>query len=75
MATIETIGVCWIYGLNRFVRDIEFMLGIRLNAYWKLTWAYIVPAVLVSIFAYAMYLYEPLRQGDYVYPAKAIGNT
>lgn len=75
MATIETIGVCWIYGLNRFVRDIEFMLGIRLSAYWKITWAYIVPGVLVSIFAYAMSLHKPLGQGNYVYPTKAIGTS
>lgn len=73
MATIETIGICWIYGLNRFVRDIEFMLGIKLNAYWKITWAYIIPAVLVFIFCYAMATYTPLKEGDYVYPAAATG--
>ena len=73
MATIETIGICWIYGLNRFVRDIEFMLGIKLNAYWKITWAYIIPSVLIFIFCYAMAIYKPLRDGDYVYPAAATG--
>jgi solute carrier family 6 amino acid transporter-like protein 5/7/9/14 len=73
MATIETIGICWIYGLNRFVRDIEFMLGIKLSAYWKITWAYIIPAVLVFIFCYAMGTYTPLKDGDYVYPAAATG--
>ena len=73
MALIETVGVCWLYGLKRFVRDIEFMLGIRLSIYWKITWAYIAPGVLLSIFAYAMSLYKPLGQGDYVYPTKATG--
>lgn len=73
MATIETIGICWIYGLNRFVRDIEFMLGIKLSAYWKITWAYVIPSVLVFIFCYAMATYKPLREGDYIYPSVATG--
>ena len=75
MTTIETIGICWIYGLNRFIRDIEFMLDIRLTVYWKLTWAYIVPGVLLSIFIYSMSIYKPLGQGDYLYPTKAVGKA
>lgn len=73
LVVVETIGICWIYGLNRITRDIEFMLGLKLNWYWKLTWAYVIPAVLIFIFCYAMATYEPLHDGDYVYPAKATG--
>jgi solute carrier family 6 amino acid transporter-like protein 5/7/9/14 len=56
MATIETIGICWIYGLNRFVCEIESMLGIKLNTYWKIHhhWAYMITAVLIFIFCSAM---------------------
>lgn len=74
LVVIETIGICWIYGLNRFIRDIEFMLGLKLSSYWKLTWAYVIPAVLIFIFCYAMAIYEPLHDGNYVYPAGATGN-
>lgn len=73
MVVLQTVGVCWIYGLKRFVRDIEFMLGIKLNAYWKLTWAYVIPIILIFIFVYSMVIYKPLRDGDYVYPAAATG--
>jgi peptidoglycan/LPS O-acetylase OafA/YrhL len=62
----------WIYRSPLF-RLIDFMLGIKLNAYWKITWAYIIPAVLVFIFCYAMATYTPLKEGDYVYPAVATG--
>lgn len=74
LVVVETIGICWIYGLNRIARDIEFMLGIQLSCYWKLTWGYIVPAVLIFIFCYAMATFKPLGQGDYIYPASATGD-
>jgi solute carrier family 6 (neurotransmitter transporter, glycine) member 5/9 len=93
MATVQTIGICWIYGsislnlspgmseinaccslgLNRFVSDIEFMLNIKLGAYWKLTWAYIIPVTLLSIFTYSLASYSPLKEGDYYYPQAATG--
>jgi len=74
LVVIETIGICWVYGLNRITRDIEFMLGIKLNAYWKVTWAYVIPLVLIFIFCYAMATYKPLGEGTYIYPASATGN-
>ena len=75
MVVVQTVGRCWIYGLNRLIRDIEFMLGMKLSAYWKLTWAYIIPAVLIFIFCYSMATYEPLGDKDtkYVYPSAATG--
>jgi solute carrier family 6 amino acid transporter-like protein 5/7/9/14 len=36
MVLVQTVGICLIYGFDRFIRDIEFMLGIKLGAYWKL---------------------------------------
>ena len=75
MVVVQTIGICWIYGLDRFIRDIEFMLSIKLNAYWKITWAYVIPIVLIFIFSYAMATYKALRDGDYIYPAAATGSS
>jgi len=40
MATLEVIGVAWCYGLNRFCRDIEFMLNIKIGFYWKFCWGF-----------------------------------
>lgn len=68
------MGVCWVYGLNRFIDDIEFMLGIRLSVYWKTSWAYLVPVTLISIFCYAILSYQPLTDGSYVYPQQAISS-
>ena len=38
----ELITIGWIYGVTRFCKDIEFMLGFRPNIYWRLCWRYIV---------------------------------
>lgn len=76
MVILEVIGICWIYGLNRFIRDVDFMLNIKLSIYWKLTWAYIIPITLLFIFVYAMTKYESTLgggPGSYEFPPEATG--
>jgi solute carrier family 6 amino acid transporter-like protein 5/7/9/14 len=41
-AIAELVTICWIYGVDRFCKDIEFMLGIYPGLYWRLCWTYIV---------------------------------
>jgi len=71
----ESIGLMWIYGMQKFAADISFMLGFQLGAYWKVTWAIFSPVVLMCILIYSLVSFEPLQLGDYVYPtwAEAIG--
>ncbi len=40
---VEAAGVCWFYGVDRFSRDIEKMLGFRPGLFWRLCWTYISP--------------------------------
>ena len=42
LAIAELITFGWIYGVPRFCKDTEFMLGFRPNLYWRLCWRYIV---------------------------------
>lgn len=47
---IEIIIVGWIYGVKKFIFDIEFMLGRKVEKWWLLCWKYITPVILsVSI--------------------------
>lgn len=46
----EVIMVCYCYGLGNIVRDIEYMLDIRLGLWWKICWKIINPLVLIFIF-------------------------
>ncbi|XP_063699863.1 sodium- and chloride-dependent glycine transporter 2 [Culicoides brevitarsis] len=47
----EIVMVSYCYGLGNIVRDIEYMLGIRLSIWWKICWKIVNPLVLIFIFA------------------------
>ncbi|CAG7821902.1 unnamed protein product [Allacma fusca] len=53
MALVEVVGVAWIYGIDNFLVDIEFMLKLKLGLYWKLSWCYFIPTFLSGILVYA----------------------
>ncbi|KAG7469868.1 hypothetical protein MATL_G00133380 [Megalops atlanticus] len=49
---IEIISVAYVYGLRRFEKDIEDMLGHRPNWYWKIMWAAVSPLLLIGLFMF-----------------------
>ncbi|XP_051872924.1 sodium-dependent neutral amino acid transporter B(0)AT3-like [Pristis pectinata] len=50
IAFFELIGVVYVYGINNFCDDLEFMTGRRPNLYWHVTWRFISPLLLFTIF-------------------------
>ncbi|MCL4149157.1 UNVERIFIED_CONTAM: hypothetical protein GTU68_053849, partial [Idotea baltica] len=60
LAILEVISVQWIYGYNNFVRDIEFMIGIKTGIYWKFCWLFFVPFSLVGILTYSFIRRTPM---------------
>jgi solute carrier family 6 amino acid transporter-like protein 5/7/9/14 len=54
MALVEVVGVAWVYGIDHFLTDIEFMLKIRLGWYWKFCWCYFIPISIFGILFYAV---------------------
>lgn len=51
----ELIGVSWVYGANRFYDDIEYMLRVRPGWYWKLTWRFVSPLIVLVIFVCSLF--------------------
>uniref|UniRef100_H2ZHX3 Transporter n=1 Tax=Ciona savignyi TaxID=51511 RepID=H2ZHX3_CIOSA len=50
IAVLELIGVAWIYGGNRFIEDIEMMIGKKswwFWFYWRACWFFISPLLLI----------------------------
>ena len=43
----EIIMVAWIYGIDNFFDDINFMIGQKLEKIWYYCWKYITPLILV----------------------------
>ncbi|XP_052078656.1 sodium- and chloride-dependent GABA transporter 1-like isoform X1 [Mytilus californianus] len=74
----ELIGICYIYGVNNFRRDIEMMLGKQHPAfwiYWYCTWCFITPVSIGFIVIMSAINYSPAYYGDYEFPgyAQAMG--
>lgn len=44
---VEVFIVGWTYGLDNFVRDLEFMVSIKIHWWWKISWKIITPLILV----------------------------
>ncbi|XP_070498003.1 sodium-dependent nutrient amino acid transporter 1-like isoform X1 [Chironomus tepperi] len=60
LAIIELITVSWIYGVDRFCKDIEFMLKRRTGHYWRICWKFITPFIMISILLYFIATWKAL---------------
>ncbi|XP_040900902.1 sodium- and chloride-dependent transporter XTRP3-like [Toxotes jaculatrix] len=72
---IEVVAVSYIYGIKRFEKDIEDMLGHRPNWYWKIMWAGTSPLLLISLFIF--YIVKYIQGGTPTYQAwnKELGKS
>ncbi|XP_035724694.1 sodium- and chloride-dependent glycine transporter 1-like isoform X1 [Vespa mandarinia] len=78
IAISECILVAWIYGADRFLDDVQQMIGPRgrlWRFFWTWMWKVVTPAALFFILFFNWVEYEPLKYGSYVYPkwADAVG--
>ncbi|XP_013926528.1 PREDICTED: sodium- and chloride-dependent transporter XTRP3 [Thamnophis sirtalis] len=64
---VETIAVCYIYGLKRFSKDLCVMIGHEPSWYWKVLWAFISPILIISLFVF--YITDYIRTGISQYQA------
>lgn len=64
---MELIAVSYIYGLKRFSKDIEDMLGHEPNWYWKIMWAGVSPVILIAVLIF--YIINYIQGGTPTYQA------
>ncbi|CAK9304901.1 unnamed protein product [Gordionus sp. m RMFG-2023] len=80
---VEVLAIMWLYGFEKFTKDISYMLGFELphKRYWQISWAYIAPTGLIFVcgayFVQSIFIERRLISGSYVYPvwAQFIGWT
>uniref|UniRef100_A0A914E889 Transporter n=1 Tax=Acrobeloides nanus TaxID=290746 RepID=A0A914E889_9BILA len=84
VAFFEIIAVIYVYGYKRFSRDIEFMTGEEPGQYWLITWRFISPAIMLTLFfttvfkafseapKYFVYDMETTQQDPTPYPTWAM---
>ncbi|XP_046822012.1 sodium-dependent nutrient amino acid transporter 1-like isoform X2 [Vespa crabro] len=71
LASFEVIAISWIYGIDNFIDDIEFMCGTRPSFYWRLCWGILTPISLLVILIYFLFSMTPLTYNDEYYPDAA----
>ncbi|XP_041868153.1 sodium-dependent neutral amino acid transporter B(0)AT1-like [Melanotaenia boesemani] len=52
IALFEMIAVVYIYGVDRFNKDIEFMTGRKPGIFWQVTWRFISPLICLVILVF-----------------------
>ncbi|XP_076161702.1 sodium-dependent nutrient amino acid transporter 1 isoform X2 [Ptiloglossa arizonensis] len=71
LASFEVMAISWIYGIDNFLDDIEFMVGNRPSIYWRFCWGFLTPLSLFSILIYFLCELTPLTYDDEYYPTSA----
>ncbi|XP_072361192.1 sodium- and chloride-dependent neutral and basic amino acid transporter B(0+)-like [Scyliorhinus torazame] len=73
-AVMELIALSWIYGVNRFIEDIEMMIGERTRLFWlwwRGCWAFVSPMLLLAILIWSLATFNPPTYGLVKYPGWA----
>lgn len=52
LAILELVGIFWVYGLENFCWDLEFMLKRKVTPFWRISWGIITPGFMIIIFGY-----------------------
>ncbi|ESO88414.1 hypothetical protein LOTGIDRAFT_219163 [Lottia gigantea] len=69
----ECLVIAYVYGTDRFLKDIELMIGYQPPRIWVYMWKYVTPIVIVFIWLFSVITLKPVTYGDYEYPPWAIG--
>ncbi|XP_046556136.1 sodium- and chloride-dependent glycine transporter 1-like isoform X2 [Haliotis rubra] len=70
---LECIIIGWIYGVERFGRDIEMMLGRPPSLLMKLCWCFVTPVLMLVALIFTIYTYKMPTYDGYIYPVYARG--
>ncbi|XP_055499432.1 sodium- and chloride-dependent neutral and basic amino acid transporter B(0+)-like [Leucoraja erinacea] len=78
VALLEVTGLSWIYGINRFIKDIEMMIGSKIWFFWlwwRVCWLFISPSLLAVILFWSLATFSMPTYGPVEYPewATALG--
>jgi solute carrier family 6 amino acid transporter-like protein 5/7/9/14 len=53
--------------------DLEFMLGKKTGAYWRICWGFVTPVLMLVILVYSVATMEPEKYNDQPFPTAAYG--
>jgi len=66
----ECIGVAYIYGMDRFSKDLHLMTGKQLKTRWQICWKFISPLIILSvIIGGIVQMIRAIADGQFTYTA------
>lgn len=68
---LECIIVGWIYGADRFSKDVKLMLGMEVNVVIRFCWCILTPLAMLVAFILTLTNYQPPTYEGYTYPVHA----
>jgi solute carrier family 6 (neurotransmitter transporter, glycine) member 5/9 len=68
MAILEMLAIFYVYGIDNFCDDIEFMLKWKPTTFWRVSWRFVTPGIMIVIFIYYMSVLETPTYGGWMYP-------
>nr|XP_022327327.1 sodium- and chloride-dependent GABA transporter 1-like [Crassostrea virginica] len=68
----ECLAIAWIYGIDRFYKDLELMLGKRPHAIWGIMWRFITPSIILGIWLFSVITLGPVTYDKKSYPTWAV---
>lgn len=54
VALMEMISVIFVYGHEKFTKDIEEMTGYKPGIYWQFTWRWLAPIIMICILVFSV---------------------
>ncbi|XP_050406480.1 sodium- and chloride-dependent GABA transporter 1 [Patella vulgata] len=70
---LESIVIGWMYGADRYLDDLQMMLGKRPSILFKYLWRFLNPLILILVLISTLVRYQPPTYGEYVFPPYASG--
>lgn len=70
-AVLELIGISYLYGGNRFIKDIEMMIGKKQRPFWwfwKACWFVFSPGLLLAVLIWSLVTFTSPSYGTVQYP-------
>lgn len=71
LALLQLYSFCYIYGVARICKDINFMLGFYPGWIWIICWRFLTPGLMTIIVIYNFVFFKLPTDGAYPFPQKA----
>lgn len=65
LAFMEVVTISYGYGADRFMRDLEMVLGYKLSRWWKICWMFISPVIILAILVSSLIQWKGVTYNTY----------